>query len=703
MVGKVVKLDMNTDSRARGRFARMAVYIDLDKPLVSQILINGRKQNVEYESLSTICFHCGHYGHTKTYCPFRESGSVKEKEADQHVEAMKIQNKSTDCSKKKDDHYGPWMIVEKKPRRKTRDNGQNYFNNQDTGNGKRNHNGNTSKTMKTMKTMKEPGLNPEPQKEKNKENLPDWKSHSNSANGINTVNQARSSPVQPGTNSKAQHGTVNAGSSSSSSFIETDASLNVSDKIGTPLRDQNESTQTTPTMDRPDDNVEEVQMGRLDPERHSAVVFHEHPNSTIPFSINKERLNLANYSSSNPRKSFSNKGQESAKKHNKYLQGQTTRFKNNGAQRISLKESLEQMAVSLTDLSIPNFDSTMTNKLGEQNGKGCVSRNFLRAFREYNAIHRPHIVCLVEPRVSGNKANIIIENLGLNFSHRVEAVGYSGGIWVGWKDSIQITIVRNHPQFIFLRVDNYIPNKSFFISFVYGSPDRSKQKLLWEGLHAVAPNISSPWLIMGDFNAILSPADKKSPSTVGKRCDLFGNFVELLDRALANDAWMSFFPHCIVHHLTRIKSDHRPLLSCTSPEINNSQGRPFRFLVGWRGIITSPVLSKESANWNRDVYGFLGNRKRRLLSSLNATQKALEHNASTHLAKKEKEIRDELENVLDHEDLLWRQRLDVIGCISETGILISSIVVRLREGNSTAYLLYVWMMETGAQINILTK
>lgn len=46
MVGKVVKLDMNIDSRARGRFARMAVYVDLDKPLVSQILINGRKQNV---------------------------------------------------------------------------------------------------------------------------------------------------------------------------------------------------------------------------------------------------------------------------------------------------------------------------------------------------------------------------------------------------------------------------------------------------------------------------------------------------------------------------------------------------------------------------------------------------------------------------------------------------------------------------------
>ncbi|KAH1098909.1 hypothetical protein J1N35_015830 [Gossypium stocksii] len=54
LVGKVVKLYMNTDSRARGHFARLAVYVNLEKPLVSHILINGRSQKVEYKSFSTI-------------------------------------------------------------------------------------------------------------------------------------------------------------------------------------------------------------------------------------------------------------------------------------------------------------------------------------------------------------------------------------------------------------------------------------------------------------------------------------------------------------------------------------------------------------------------------------------------------------------------------------------------------------------------
>ncbi|KAH1083069.1 hypothetical protein J1N35_022830 [Gossypium stocksii] len=71
LIGKVAKLEMNTDSRIRGRFACMAVYVNFDKPLVSQVLINGKTQRVKYEFLPTVCFHYGRYGHVKEVCPFR--------------------------------------------------------------------------------------------------------------------------------------------------------------------------------------------------------------------------------------------------------------------------------------------------------------------------------------------------------------------------------------------------------------------------------------------------------------------------------------------------------------------------------------------------------------------------------------------------------------------------------------------------------
>ncbi|MBA0575115.1 hypothetical protein Golob_027861 [Gossypium lobatum] len=92
MVGKVVKLDMNTDSKTGGRFARLAVYVDLEKPLVSHILINGHKQNVGYKSLSTICFHRGRYGHVENSCPFKNSEIPSEKENTPSEMSSEIQN-----------------------------------------------------------------------------------------------------------------------------------------------------------------------------------------------------------------------------------------------------------------------------------------------------------------------------------------------------------------------------------------------------------------------------------------------------------------------------------------------------------------------------------------------------------------------------------------------------------------------------------
>lgn len=45
--GKVVKLDLHTDNKVRGRFAKMAVYVKLDEPLISQVLVNDKIQGIE--------------------------------------------------------------------------------------------------------------------------------------------------------------------------------------------------------------------------------------------------------------------------------------------------------------------------------------------------------------------------------------------------------------------------------------------------------------------------------------------------------------------------------------------------------------------------------------------------------------------------------------------------------------------------------
>lgn len=58
-IGPVAKIDRNTKNNLCGQFTRLAVYVELGKPLVSKVIIDERTQRVEYESLPLVCFRCG--------------------------------------------------------------------------------------------------------------------------------------------------------------------------------------------------------------------------------------------------------------------------------------------------------------------------------------------------------------------------------------------------------------------------------------------------------------------------------------------------------------------------------------------------------------------------------------------------------------------------------------------------------------------
>ena len=62
-IGSVLRIDSNTAAEARGRYARICVQIDLNKPLVRQILLEGQIQDIQYEGINSLCFSCGQVGH----------------------------------------------------------------------------------------------------------------------------------------------------------------------------------------------------------------------------------------------------------------------------------------------------------------------------------------------------------------------------------------------------------------------------------------------------------------------------------------------------------------------------------------------------------------------------------------------------------------------------------------------------------------
>lgn len=100
----------------------MAIYINLDKASVSQVMVNGNVQKVEYENLPMVCFSCGHYGHIKEICPKivheqNQAGAVNNYNEGSRNSSLLLQTKEIP---KNPSSYGHWMIFEKKGRRGTR-------------------------------------------------------------------------------------------------------------------------------------------------------------------------------------------------------------------------------------------------------------------------------------------------------------------------------------------------------------------------------------------------------------------------------------------------------------------------------------------------------------------------------------------------------------------------------------------------------
>ncbi|XP_039065573.1 uncharacterized protein LOC120211013 [Hibiscus syriacus] len=125
-----------------------------------------------------------------------------------------------------------------------------------------------------------------------------------------------------------------------------------------------------------------------------------------------------------------------------------------------------------------------------------------------------------------------------------------------------------------------------------------------------------------------------------------GGVFERLDCIVANDNWIKLAPHYSVKHLPRIKSDHRRILLQTMGDQRPFYPRPFRFLAGWT----------KQPHFNKEVYGQIPMEKRKLKQQLAVVQASMDRSGSVNLIDKELDIRTKLEEVLDNDEILWRQK-----------------------------------------------
>lgn len=106
-IGRVVKIDANTMCAGWGRFARLGVCVDLRKPLVLKVRINGSIQRVEYEGLPTICFKCGFYRHVYELCTRDTSVPPNTVNPPSYVSPSSGLQHRVEAKQ-----FGPWIMVD---------------------------------------------------------------------------------------------------------------------------------------------------------------------------------------------------------------------------------------------------------------------------------------------------------------------------------------------------------------------------------------------------------------------------------------------------------------------------------------------------------------------------------------------------------------------------------------------------------------
>ncbi|CAI0549968.1 unnamed protein product [Linum tenue] len=115
LIGRTVKLDYHTEKLERGKFARLAIELDMTKSLPTWIRLDGFWQQVLYENIPEICFQCGRIGHLEDKCPStvnRQPLAIVPVPGTAHHQVSPDETPAEPPA-----GFGPWMQVTRKSRK----------------------------------------------------------------------------------------------------------------------------------------------------------------------------------------------------------------------------------------------------------------------------------------------------------------------------------------------------------------------------------------------------------------------------------------------------------------------------------------------------------------------------------------------------------------------------------------------------------
>ncbi|XP_074297536.1 uncharacterized protein LOC141628271 [Silene latifolia] len=142
---------------------------------------------------------------------------------------------------------------------------------------------------------------------------------------------------------------------------------------------------------------------------------------------------------------------------------------------------------------------------------------------------------LLETKVKPLSLNSVRLNMCDGWSLSTNTSYHSGGrIWVLWNPSVfHVQFLYYSAQLIHMEVVEVCTQFHFYYSMVYAFNDTADMKSLWADLNGIASTVQGPWMICGDFNCVLSPAERLGGHTTEEE---MSDFQDCLDQCQLFDS-----------------------------------------------------------------------------------------------------------------------------------------------------------------------
>lgn len=161
------------------------------------------------------------------------------------------------------------------------------------------------------------------------------------------------------------------------------------------------------------------------------------------------------------------------------------------------------------------------------NCRGAGGRNFASMIRDFLSIYQLDFIAIIEPRISGPTADRVIKKIGLVEGARVDARGFSGGIWCLWRSSfISVSVISTSRYCVHLKMNPSSPS-FWYISVIYASPNANNREEVWQEIRDFKDAYPGPWALAGDFNSIVSENERFGGAAYNNRSN--NAFVECIE------------------------------------------------------------------------------------------------------------------------------------------------------------------------------